>query len=173
MFQIAQLPLGAGRIGLCPLPGRSGDYVADLAAILDWKPALVVSLVTEIELEAGGAETLGADLAAAGIAWRHLPITDFRAPCASTAALWPALSSEAQATLAAGGSVLMHCYAGCGRSGMALARLMVENGEAADAAVARLRAVKPAAVETAAQAAWVSAAAPAAAAPAMVSVAAR
>lgn len=166
VFQIVQLTLGAGRAALCPLPGRSGDYAGDLAAILGWHPGLVVSLVTDLELEAGDAEGLGADLAAQGIAWRHLPVMDFRAPCATTAALWPAVAAEASAVVAAGGGVLFHCYHGCGRSGMALARLMVECGESPHDAIARLRLAKPAAVETAAQAAW-------AAAPVAVSVAAR
>ncbi len=55
-----------------------------------------------------------------------------------------------------GGRVLVHCMGGCGRSGMALLRLMVESGEPADRALARLRAVRPCAVETPEQLAWAS-----------------
>jgi protein-tyrosine phosphatase len=171
VFQISELPLGAGRVGICPLPGRSGDYRGDLDRILTWGPSLVVSLVCDIELEAGDAENIGHDLAQAGVAWRHLPVTDFRAPCAETAAEWPAVSEEARAVLARGGSVLMHCYGGRGRSGMALTRLMVESGETPAAALARLRQVLPEAVETAAQAAW--AALPSGTTPAPLNLAAR
>ena len=50
--------------------------------------------------------------------------------------------------------MLVHCRGGCGRSGMAVLRLMVEAGEAPEEALARLRAVRPCAVETEAQMDW-------------------
>lgn len=159
MFQIADLPLREGRIGLCPLPGRGGDYAGDYASVRAWGPGLVMSLVSEIELEAGGADSLAADLRRDGIAWRHLPVTDYRAPCAGFDRTWPEVSAQAQAVLARGGRVLAHCYGGCGRSGMTLMRLMVDAGEAPDSALSRLRKVRPCAVETASQYAWAGAAA--------------
>lgn len=159
MFEISDLPLARGRIGICPLPGRWGDYAGDLLRVLAWKPAMVFTLTTEPELEVGGAERLPGDLSAAGVKWRHLPVGDFRTPSASVEALWPVVSAEAQTVLGAGGGVLAHCYGGCGRSGMALLRLMVDMGEAPDAALARLRSVRPCAVETAGQYAWAGAAA--------------
>jgi protein-tyrosine phosphatase len=159
MFTLCELPLGPGHIGICPLPGRWGDYAGDLARISDWRPDLVISLITANEFEVSEADGLSADLAAAGIAWRHLPVRDFRCPAPGVETAWANLSSEARAVLARGGRVLVHCYGGCGRSGMALLRLMVEEGEAPDAALARLRAVRPCAVETPGQFAWASAAA--------------
>lgn len=154
VFAIAELSLGAGRIGICPMPGRTGRYGADLATILAWGPDMVLTMTTGIELEASGADSLAEDMAQAGIDWRHLPITDFGAPGNGTAAEWPAVSAAARALLARGGRVLAHCYGGCGRSGMALLRLMVDSGEAPDDALARLRAVRPCAVETGGQMAW-------------------
>jgi len=56
--------------------------------------------------------------------------------------------------LQGGGRVLIHCRGGCGRSGMAALRLMIESGEEAGAALSRLRALRPCAVETEAQMAW-------------------
>ncbi len=157
MFDIAEVSLGAGKIGICPLPGRTGQYSSDLAKMLAWTPTIVLSMNPEIELEAGGAETLGADLIKAGVTWRHLPVCDFGAPQAHVMALWPQVSAEAQAALAQGGRVLAHCYGGCGRSGMALMRLMVDMGEAPETALTRLRAVRPCAVETPGQRAWAAA----------------
>ena len=52
------------------------------------------------------------------------------------------------------GRVLIHCKGGCGRSGMVALRLMIEAGEAPDEALARLRSVRPCAVETDAQMRW-------------------
>ena len=154
MFTIAELRLGNGWLGISPAPGRGGAYQADLTRILRWGADLVLTMTTEAELERLGAGDFGADLAAAGVAWRHLPIPDFGAPPDEVAALWPEVSTEAHEVLAGGGRVLAHCYGGCGRSGMALMRLMVETGEDADPALARLRDVRPCAVEMPAQQAW-------------------
>lgn len=151
---IASLPAGGGDLALCPMPGRGGAYGADLRDLLAWGPALVLTLATAEELAAKGAAELPADLAAHGIRWRHLPVADFGLPDAAAAAAWPEVAAEARAALAGGGRVLVHCLGGCGRSGMAVLRLLVEAGEAPHPALARLRAVRPCAVETEAQFLW-------------------
>lgn len=153
-FHIADLPLLKGIIGICPMPGRSGAYEADLGALLRWSPDLVLTMTTAAELAARDAGSLPRDLALHQIAWLHLPVADFGTPPPETAALWPAASAGARQVLQAGGRVLAHCMGGCGRSGMALLRLMVDAGEDPDSALSRLRAARPCAVETAAQALW-------------------
>lgn len=153
-YPIAELELGGGVLGISPMPGRSGRYDADVNAILRWGATLVLTMTTEAELVQSGAGTLNEDLMASGVLWRHLPIPDFGAPPPETAELWPEVSLSAHRTLASGGRVLAHCYGGCGRSGMALMRLMVEAGEDADSALARLRDVRPCAVEAESQRAW-------------------
>ena len=153
-WSVSDLPCGKGVLGIAPIPGRGGDYEGDLSALLRWSPGLVLTMVTWPELEAVGAGGLGGDLQSLGIRWRHLPISDFGAPGAQTAAEWPEASAVAHEVLDAGGRVLAHCYGGCGRSGMAVMRLMVEAGEDADRALERLRSVRPCAVETAGQRAW-------------------
>ncbi len=158
-LEIATLPLESGaKLGICAMPGRGGAYRQDLADILRWAPSMVLTMTTQLEMDRVGAGALGDDLKQAGVQWRHLPISDFRAPREDVAALWPAVSAEALAILGAGGSVLAHCYGGCGRSGMALLRLMVEAGEAPELALKRLRAVRLCAVETGEQFDWASAA---------------
>lgn len=153
-FAIYDLNAGGGVLGLCPLPGRHTPYVQDLEAVLAWRPDLVLSMTTLPEMTGHGAGHLGEDLARHGIGWRHLPIVDFGAPGAGVAATWPAVSALAGGILASGGRVLVHCYGGCGRSGMAVLRLMVEAGEVGPEALTRLRAARPCAVETGAQLDW-------------------
>lgn len=153
-YRIAELPLGPGLLGIAPMPGRGGAYASDVNAILKWGAGLVLTMTTGAELTRCGSDELASDLAAAGIAWRHLPIPDFGAPPPETDKAWPEASSHAHNALADGGRVLAHCYGGCGRSGMALMRLMVEAGEDADQALERLRNARPCAVETEAQRAW-------------------
>ena len=146
---IAEINLGAGQLAISPAPGRGGDYAGDLADLLAWQPALVISLTTQPEREAI-APDLPADLARHGTHWRAFPITDYSTPETG----WPALSPLIHAALAKGDRVLLHCMGGCGRSGMIALRLMVETGEDADAALNRLRARRPCAVETEAQRLW-------------------
>lgn len=153
-FTIADLPLGAGRLGICPMPGGDGRYDLDLATLIRWQPGLVLTMTGADELRAGGAERLPADLAGHGIAWHHLPVADYGVPGAQTMQLWPAAAQQATNLVARGGRVLVHCRGGCGRSGMAVLRLMVMAGEDPQLALARLRAVRPCAVETEAQRRW-------------------
>ncbi|MXQ08457.1 protein phosphatase [Alphaproteobacteria bacterium GH1-50] len=154
MFRIAELPLGKGWLGISPAPGRGGAYLSDVSRIIAWGADMVLTMTTMAELKRIGAAGLGDDLAAADLQWRHLPIPDFGAPPPEVQKRWPEVSAEAHEILAAGGRVLAHCYGGCGRSGMALMRLMVEAGEDADPALARLRDVRPCAVEMPDQQAW-------------------
>ena len=151
---IAELPVGGGVLGIGPMPGRGGAYARELAEVLAWGPELALTMTTAAELAAKGAEGLPVDLGDAGVEWLHLPIADFGVPSGETLAAWPAASVQAREVLAAGGKVWVHCMGGCGRSGTAALRLMVEAGEEPGAALARLRAVRPCAVETPEQFAW-------------------
>lgn len=153
-FEIASLDLREGQMGISQMPGRDGDYGADLTALLDWAPDLVLSMTTQSEMERKSAWRLGPDLEAEGVAWRHLPIRDFGVPGSETAALWAEASGLAHDILRRGGRVLVHCMGGCGRSGMAFLRLMLEADEKPVLAIARLREIRPCAVETAAQKEW-------------------
>lgn len=148
-FLIAELPAGGGTLALCPLPGRYSPYVQDMAVITGWRADMVLSMTETCEMPAD----LVCDLAAIAT-WHALPIRDFEAPGDAVNAAWPAVSGQARAVLARGGKVLAHCAGGCGRSGMAVLRLMVEMGEDPDAALARLRQARPCAVETEAQLTW-------------------
>jgi protein-tyrosine phosphatase len=142
-----------GRIGLVAMPGRGGDLGSDIEHMIAWKPDIVVSLATLPELKRTGADQLGSRLTT-GIDWAHFPIADFDVPTHDQVADWAALSAKLLAQLAAGGSVLLHCQAGLGRSGMVALRLILLSGENPDGALARLRSTRPGAIETDAQMQW-------------------
>lgn len=140
-------------MGLSPLPGRDGDFEADIQAFLAWRPSIVASLTEWTEMAAATAGATPDRLAAAGVAWAHLPIRDYCA-LAPTDPRWPPLGARLHAILDDGGGVLLHCHGGRGRSGMIALRIMVERGEDPAAALSRLRAVRAGAVETEAQRLW-------------------
>jgi protein-tyrosine phosphatase len=155
LFVISTLSLqNGGNLGLCRLPGRSGDLAGDIAVIKAWKPGLVVSMTLTAEMKALGAGDLAKGLIASGISWRQFPVADFGTPDADVDATWPKLSKEITQTLDTGQNVLLHCHGGIGRSGMVALRLLIESDEDPASALQRLRLARPGAVETQAQMAW-------------------
>jgi protein-tyrosine phosphatase len=146
-FVIAEIQIGRGVLGLGPIP-----LGGDVARVQAWQPALVISLTPLPEMQALGAQDLpkkvGREI------WRHYPITDFGIPSADQSAAWDALSTEIIAKLREGSRVFVHCRGGCGRSGMIALRLMMLMGEETEGALARLRAIRPCAIETAEQMQW-------------------
>ncbi len=152
---IATLELEAGgRIGVCPLPGRYNSLEVDLATLVHWEPAAVLSMTERDEMDEFGSWSLGALLAERGVKWMHLPIRDYNGPSGETAAHWSTYSQELHGMLDAGKGVIVHCRGGVGRSGMIAVRLMVERGIDPDQALQRMRAERPGAVETEAQRIW-------------------
>ena len=155
-YQIADLPLLSGTLGIGPMPGRHGTFEADLAALIAWAPDVVLTMNPSAELAHADATGMGDDFEAIGVTWHHLPVEDMGAPPPATEAKWEAASAESLAALGGGGRVFAHCWGGCGRSGMALLRLMVEAGEPPRAALGRLRQARPCVVETEDQFEWAS-----------------
>ena len=156
MTEFGVYPLGVadGTLALSPLPWRYGDYAGDLVQVLAWRPDVVLSMTEMSEMARQGADRMGDDLVQAGVEWLHLPVEDFGVPSAGAEAQWLKVSKVIAERLADGGRVLVHCYGGCGRSGMVALRVMIAAGEAGDAALARLRVARPCAIETDAQMQW-------------------
>ena len=78
-MQVAEIAVAGGALGLCRMPGRTGDYAGDLAVVLGWRPSLVVTLAETGELTARGAAALPHDLAAAGVGWARCGVERARA----------------------------------------------------------------------------------------------
>ncbi len=148
------LTVGGGTLALASLPGRGGDYRGDLEVFHEWRPGIVLTLVSEAELVEVGGAAIGNDIQSMGSRWHHLPIQDFGTPDEAVMARWPEASRQVRRALKGGGRVIVHCRGGCGRSGMVALRLMVECGEDRFAALNRLRALRDCAVETKGQLKW-------------------
>ena len=148
------LSFGDGILALSRAPGAGGDYAGDLRLIREWRPSMVISMTTRVEHVILGVENLGTDIQGLGSRWFHMPVEDYQTPTEEMDEHLQHISTMARQAMSGGGRVLVHCRGGCGRSGMAVLRLMIESGEPAEAALSRLRALRPCAVETDAQMAW-------------------
>ncbi|HKZ04189.1 MAG TPA: protein-tyrosine phosphatase family protein [Methylomirabilota bacterium] len=141
---------GPGRLfaGSCP----AAPYPAAAIALREAGVATVACLLERSALPAGLADAYAGN----GLTLLRFPIDDMSVP--PNAADFATFLEEIRTRLAAGEGVYLHCLAGVGRTGLALACLLVLAGEPAAAAVAAVRGYyRPEAVETEAQREFVEA----------------
>jgi ADP-ribosyl-[dinitrogen reductase] hydrolase len=162
-LQIAAISsgLGKGSVGVTFCPGKKDnnamtgswdrDLGTDLDAIRDWGAAAVVTLIEQHEIVDLKASQLGVEVAERKMAWFHLPIADVSTPDYRFEEAWSAIGGELRSMLDQGRHVLVHCKGGLGRAGTIGARLLVEMGMTPKMAIARIREVRPGAIETSAQ----------------------
>lgn len=154
-FTISRCKLNpVGEIALSRMPGSITSIEDDIAEILALDCACVLTLAPEQELTRHGVAQLPTMLKRAGIQWHHFPIEDYGTPAASQMEKWRDLSQCLQQHLDDDRKILIHCYAGIGRSGMVALRLMVERGADPIEALAQIRHIRPGAVERPAQFEW-------------------
>ena len=55
-LEIAELPLQAGWLGICPLPRPQDDYAGDLTRLISWPPDMVLAQAGTEELARIGAD---------------------------------------------------------------------------------------------------------------------
>src|SRR5208282_417104 len=130
------------------------DLDKDLDAIMAWGARTIVTLLESHELAHLAITRLGVEVQRRGIEWLHLPIPDVSTPGREFEAEWPEVSGHLRSRLDAGENILSHCRGGLGRSGMIAARLLIESGVDTEEAIARVRAVRPGAIETWEQVHW-------------------
>lgn len=138
-----------GVIGMCACPGGrraqaldydpATDLSRDLQTVASHGARLLVTLMEERELDMLGVHTLPLEVRRAGLDWKHLPITDMAAPTAVFERRWEHAREELHAALGAGEMIVLHCWAGLGRTGTVAAKLLVEFGMAPEAAILRVR----------------------------------
>ena len=154
-FAVSRLLLDTGGdIALARMPGSCSLLEDDVASILTLGPSHVLTLTPLDEMQARGAGPLPDLLAPHAISWLHFPVVDYGTPLPEQEQAWRELSDALHKTLDARETILIHCLAGLGRTGMITLRLLVERGKAPADALARIRTVRPGAVERPAQYDW-------------------
>ncbi len=165
-LRITPLPLpGGGIIGMTHLPGRhhvdaagrrwQRDLGQDLDAIEAWGAATLVTLAEPREFACYGVPGFADAAARRSFIWHHWPVPDMEPPGAAFARCWDSAGPALLAQLERGARVVIHCVGGLGRTGTLAARILVEFGAEPAAAIATIRALRPGAIETPAQASYV------------------
>ena len=148
-----EIPTSRGLIGMAACPGRE-DLAFDLDAIRSWGAEILVSLIEPVEYTLMGIEKMH-EMIPVGMRHLQLPIPDRSIPDAAWELGWKRASPTIHSVLARGGKVCVHCMGGLGRSGLAVARLLVESGISSEQAILMVRAARPGAIETPGQEAYV------------------
>ena len=167
-FPVAWIPLPSvpGKLGISMAPGR-GDRTAEAVWARDLhadlrrlrhvhKVQTLVTLLAEDESRALGIEELSDAVVVHGIEHLRLAIKDGAAPTPAQEDAAMALLQAVVRRLEDGRTVVAHCRAGQGRSGTLAAMVAAALGDPPSAAIARVRAVVPRAVETMVQEAYVA-----------------
>ena len=153
-FEVFEISVGPAILGMSPLPGLTGDFLADVEKIFNWNPTTILSLTPKKEMEDLGASDFVSMIAKERIPWVHFPIKDFSIVDQQQEVLWEKISKNINLQINNGNRILVHCRGGCGRTGMIVLRFMIEYGEDPEKALERLRVIRPCAIETLAQENW-------------------
>ena len=147
-----------GRVGMTICPGKQGasvygkpwqrDLKADIRTIAEWGSATVISLTEADEMATLGVSHIGEEVAAAGMQWLHMPITDMKAPDDRFDAAWTTHGPQVLQQLQDGKRVLVHCRGGMGRAGTVAAFILTRLQVPAEFAIQQVRAVRRGAIET-------------------------
>ena len=136
-------------------PGSAGQYGAehdslrrDLAAIQAAGTRMLVSLLPDDELRMLGLADLGRLAADHDIDWIQLPVGDMQAPGEGFEHRWADSGARMCAVLTGGERLVLHCFAGLGRTGTVAARLLVDMGVSPPEAVRLVRAARPGTIQT-------------------------
>jgi atypical dual specificity phosphatase len=128
-----------GRLAGMARPGRSRPLEDDIEFLKAQGIGAIVS-TTERPLDEGIVRSLG-------LRYLHLPVPDY---CAPTIQQIEEFLSFLDAS-GSDGAVVVHCYAGQGRTGTMLACALVQHGLSAEEAIRVLRAKRPPSIDTFAQ----------------------
>ncbi len=123
------------------------DLALDLDVVRDWGATAVVTLLEPKEFALLRVERLGEEVSRRNMQWFHLPIVDTKIPGEDFERKWEDAGEKLCSILRQGSDLLVHCRGGLGRAGTIAARLLIELGEEPEIAMARVRAVRPGAIE--------------------------
>jgi len=155
---VLALPGGRGSLYLMASPGKNHFMVGkppvrtriahDLKLARDAGVDGLITLVEHSEFAALELRELPSLLHQLRLWWLHFPIVDRGVPGPEFEQAWAHEGDWVRQQLRDGAGVAIHCHAGLGRTGTLAARILTEFGMAPGDAIAKVRRVRPGAIET-------------------------
>ena len=131
------------QIILTPCPGTKGvDLHRSLEQIKASGAAVLLTFMTQTELDNNQLSDIGQAAQAQGMLWFHLPIVDDEAPEAPFLDAWKKAGPVVHDLIAKNKSIAVHCKGGSGRTGLISAQILLERGEALAPLMARIQAIQ-------------------------------
>jgi protein-tyrosine phosphatase len=128
---------GPLHLAIMPRPEGGAELDEDIRALQSESVDILVSLLTAEEITNFDLTAEPDVCAAHGIEYRSFPITDHSVPASHTAAL--EFATVLAKDLKAGKAIVIHCYAGIGRSSLMAACILVLTGKSAFEAFDQIR----------------------------------
>ncbi len=119
------------------VPDRVGGMALPSREDLDWLAEMGVTALVSLTLERPPSPP--------DIEVFHVPVPDMESPSLDTL---HAVVTFMRSIVHEGGKVIVHCHAGLGRTGTTLAAYLVSDGLDAEAAILRVRTLRPGSIET-------------------------
>ncbi len=167
-IDVVNVPGTNGLIGMTLCPGKKytgptgvhdRDLDLDLDVIHNWGARMLVSLIEDHEYRKVQITDIGSRIAGR-MTHMKLPIRDLDVPDSAWEQDWQVKGPIIRAALRNGERVCVHCMGGLGRTGLFVARLLVEFGMSPDEAILAVRKARPGTIETPAQENYVRACTP-------------
>ena len=133
----------------CPTINRNAEPSFLENLLIEYKRKrvkLVVTLLDSDEIADLGIISFSTLLMDSGFHWIHCPIRD-RSTCSDQKRI-RTLLEDIKKILKPNNSVVIHCHAGLGRTGLLAATFLVSMGLAAESAIETIRETRPGSIET-------------------------
>lgn len=156
-YDVLDIPHAPGHLIFTPCPGTRGTSLDEALATLKTAGAnAVITLMPDAELAANQLSDLGERCAKYGLELLHLPVADEQVPRDDFDAAWGRHREQIISLLADNATLAIHCKGGSGRTGLIAARILIDLGLAREAAVQRVQALRPKAIQHPAHVSWLA-----------------
>lgn len=146
-FDFLPLENGANLI-FTPCPGtKEVDLQSSLEQLAAAGASAILTLMPREEMLRNAVSDMPELCAQLDLQWFHLPIEDDHAPEQLFYDAWQLAKTKIHALLDTGKSLAIHCKGGTGRTGMVAAQILLERGIPLDEVIARVRSIRPNALQ--------------------------
>ena len=147
----------AGHLLFTPCPGtKEVGLQQSLEQLAAAGAVAILTLMPQEEMQRNAVIDLPELCAQLGLEWFHLPIEDDHAPEQPFQDAWRNAKEKIHELVDIGKTIAIHCKGGSGRTGLVAAQILLERGLPLDEVIARVRAIRPNALQVSAHQEYVA-----------------